>query len=122
GARDEAHLAVLKVVLEAVFTVTSLGSPIVIVNDDGDAVARAGYWIAPFGEIAANTDSLQMMFAKSFEQSAPDCSAADYQAFQISVNGFIDLRPIGIISNAKLPSELHPGAVTIHEDEESFAA
>jgi hypothetical protein len=117
GARDEAHLAVLKVVLDAVFTVTSLGSPIVV----DDHVVRSGYWIAPFGEIVTSEDSLARMFTESYEKAKPNCPAEEYRAFQMSVNGFIDLRPIGIVSSAKIAGDLVPGAVTIHRDAVSFA-
>jgi hypothetical protein len=109
GARDEAHLAVLKVVLDAVFTITSLGTPIVV----DDNTVRCGYYVAPFGKIVTHEDSLAHMF---------DDASPDYRAFQMSVNGFIDLRPHGIVSSAKLPSDIHAGAVTIHRDETSFAA
>ena len=117
GARDEAHLAVLKVVLDAVFTVTSLGSPIVVEEN----VVRTGYWIAPFGEIVTHEDSLARMFTESYEKAKPNCSIDEYRAFQMSVNGFIDLRPIGIVSSAKIASDLTGGAVTIHRDGASFA-
>src|ERR1044071_1507818 len=109
GARDEAHLAVLKVVLDAVFTITSLGTPIVV----DDNTVRCGYYVAPFGKIVTHEDSLAHMF---------DDASPDYRAFQMSVTGFIDLRPHGIVSSAKLPSDIHAGAVTIHRDETSFAA
>jgi len=118
GGRDEAHLAVLKVVLDAVFTVTSLGSPIVV---DDDAV-RCGYYIAPFGRIVTSEDSLARMFSDSYDEAKPDCSRDDYRAFQMSVNGFIDLRPVGIVSSAKIAADLAPGAVTMHRDDASFAA
>lgn len=105
GARDEAHLAVLKVVLDAVFTITSLGTPIVV----DDNTVRCGYYVAPFGKILTHEDSLARMFDND-------------HAFQMAVNGFIDLRPHGIVSSAKLPADLAPGTVTIHRDEASFAA
>jgi len=122
GGRDEAHLAVLKVVLDAVFAVTSLGSPIIVEDASGNAFARTGYWIAPFGEIVTAEDSLARMFAESFEKSKPNCPIDDYRAFQMSVNGFIDLRPLGIVSSAKVPADLAPGAVTTHRDDASFSA
>ncbi len=118
GARDEAHLAVLKVVLDAVFTVTSLGSPIVV----DDNLVRSGYYIAPFGKVVTHDDSLSRMFSDSYAAAKPDCSIDEYRAFQMSVNGFIDLRPIGIVSSAKIASDLAPGAVTLHRDAASFSA
>jgi len=110
GARDEAHLAVMKVVLDAVFAVPSLGSPIVVEDDRGTPIVRSGYWLAPLGTIVTHEDSLQQLFE------------ADQMDFQMAVNGFIDLRPIAIVSSAKLPSELTSGAVTTHRDQASFAA
>ncbi len=121
GARDEAHLAVLKVVLDAVFTVTSLGSPIVIESDDGVPLARTGYWIAPLGEIVTDDDSLRRSFADTYTKANPACTLDEFIAFQMAVNGFIDLRPHGIVSSAKLPGELAAGVVTSHRDEASFA-
>lgn len=113
GARDEAHLAVLKIALDAVFTVTSLGSPIVVEDERGDTIVRTGYYIAPQGDVVTHEDSLRRMFENA---------SADYQAFQMAVNGFIDFRPHGIVSSVKLAADLTPGAVTIHRDAASFAA
>jgi hypothetical protein len=122
GARDAAHMAVLKVVLDAVFAVTSLGSPIVVEDEKGAPVARTGYWIAPLGEIVTDSDALRRLFAEGFARAAPECTLEEYQAFQMAVNGFVDLRPVGIVSSAKLPADLAAGAVTIHRDAESFGA
>ncbi len=106
GARDEAHLAVMKVVLDAVFAVPSLGSPIVVEDEKGNTVVRTGYWIAPLGTIVTHENSL--------EQLLPDEASRN---FQMAVNGFIDLRPHAIVSSAKLPAD---GAVSVHRDEESY--
>jgi hypothetical protein len=120
GGRDEAHLAVLKVILEAVFTVTSLGSPIVVEDEKGVAIARTGYWIAPLGDIVTGEDSLGRLIAETYERSGSSCSIEEFASFQMAVNGFIDLRPAAIVSSAKLPSEIRPGAVTVHRDRESL--
>lgn len=119
GGRDEAHLAVLRVVLDAVFAIPSLGSPI-LVEESGTTIARTGYWIAPLGDIVTSDQSLQTLFEEGHERLAPDASLLDYQNFQIAVNGFIDLRPHAIVSSAKLASDLGNGAVTTHRDEASF--
>jgi hypothetical protein len=112
---------VLKVVLDAVFAVTSLGSPIVIDDEQGKPLARTGYWVAPLGEIVTDTDALRRLFADGFEAAKPDCTLEEYIAFQFAVNGFIDLRPHAIVSSAKVASELAAGAVTTHRDAASFA-
>ena len=122
GARDEAHMAILKVVVDAVFAVTSLGSAIVIEDERGAAMARAGYWVAALGEIVTDGDALRRLFADGYAKAQPACTAEEYQAFQVAVNGFIDLRPHAIVSSAKLPSEITSGSVTTHRDEESFVA
>jgi len=122
GARDAAHLAVLKIVLDAVFAVTSLGSPIVVEDEKGAPVARTGYWLAPLGDIVTDDGALRRLFAEGQAKTAPSCSLEDYRAFQMAVNGFIDLRPIGVVSSAKLPSDIVDGAVSIHRDEASFVA
>lgn len=108
GTRDEAHLAVMKVVLDAVFAIPSLGSPIVVEDEQGAPVVRSGYWVAPLGSIVTDEDSLEKLLADE-----------DARNFQFAVNGFIDLRPHAIVSSAKLV-ESAPGAVTVHRDEASF--
>ena len=110
GARDEAHLAVMKVILDAVFEVPSLGSPIVVEGEDGKPVVRCGYWIAPLGTIVTHEDSLQSLLGQSGEHAN----------FQMAVNGFIDLRPSAIVSSAKVASEVTGDAVTMHRDEASY--
>ena len=112
GARDEAHLAVMKVVLDAVFAVPSLGSPIVVEDEDGQPLIRSGYWLAPLGSIVTHEDSLQQLLGEKEES----------RNFQMAVNGFVDLRPSAIVSSAKLPAELREGAVTMHRDETSYRA
>lgn len=121
GARDEAHLAVMKIVLEAVFAIPSLGSPIVFEDERGETLARCGCWIAPLGEIVTDEDALRRLFEEGYARAAPGCSIDDYRAFQIAVNGFIDLRPLGVVSSAKVAADLAAGAVTVHRDEASFA-
>jgi hypothetical protein len=108
GTRDEAHLAVMKVVLDAVFAVPSLGSPIVVEDEQGTPVVRSGYYIAPLGAIVTHEDSLAQLL--------PD---EESRNFQFAVNGFVDLRPHAIVSSAKLPAD---GAVSVHRDEASFRA
>ncbi|HET8799520.1 MAG TPA: hypothetical protein VFO89_17670 [Thermoanaerobaculia bacterium] len=122
GTRDEAHLAVLKVVLDAVFAVTSLGSPIVVEGDDGAPLARTGYYIAPLGKIVPFDDSLEALFEAAHAPLGGRVSLDDYRAFEMAVNGFIDLRPHAIVSSVKLAAELAPGAVTTHTDEASLRA
>lgn len=122
GDRDVAHMAVMKVVLDAVFSVTSLGSPIVVDDEKGQPIARTGYWIAALGDIVTDDDALRRLFADGFEKAKPSCSMDEYIAFQMAVNGFIDLRPHAIVSSVKLPSEIGAGSVTTHADLESLTA
>jgi hypothetical protein len=122
GGRDEAHMAVLKVVLDAVFAITSLGSPIVIEDEKGGLLVRSGYWIAPLGDIVTDDDSLRRLLEESRQRTGASCSAEEYRDFQMAVNGFIDLRPAAVVSSAKLPADIAPGAVTTHRDPQSFEA
>jgi hypothetical protein len=121
GARDEAHLAVLKVVLDAVFAVPSLGSPILVEDESGATLARTGYWIAPLGDVVTSDDSLQKLFEEGHAKLDGNISLDDFQSFQMAVNGFIDLRPHAIVSSAKITSDLAPGAISTHRDDASFA-
>jgi hypothetical protein len=120
GARDEAHMAVLKVVLDAVFAITSLGSAIVVEDEGGAPIVRTGYWLAALGDIVTDDDSLRRLFTDSFAQARPDCTLDDFQRFQMAVNGFIDLRPHAIVSSAKVAADLSPSSVTTHREVASF--
>jgi hypothetical protein len=120
GTRDEAHMAVMKVVLDAVFAVTSLGSSIVIEDESGATIVRSGYWVAALGDIVTDDDSLRRLFTDSYDKAHPDCTLEEYQSFQIAVNGFIDLRPHAIVSSAKLPADVTSASVTSHRDAASF--
>ncbi|MFL6248368.1 MAG: hypothetical protein ACJ74H_20250 [Thermoanaerobaculia bacterium] len=120
GTRDEAHMAVLKVVLDAVFAVTSLGSSIVIEEESGAPIVRSGYWVAALGDIVTDDDSLRRLFAGAYEQAKAGCTLEQYQDFQIAVNGFIDLRPHAIVSSAKVAADINSSSVTVHRDAESF--
>ena len=117
--RDDAHTAILEVVLQSVFAIPSLGSPIVV-EDDGQPVARTGYWIAPLAEVVTDDDSLKRIFAAGAARVG--CSVEEYTAFEMAVNGFIDLRPVGILSAVKTAGELRPGAITITRDAGEFAS
>ncbi|HET7435879.1 MAG TPA: hypothetical protein VFN10_14320 [Thermoanaerobaculia bacterium] len=114
GARDNAHLDILRVVLDAVFSVTSLGSPIVV-----DDAVRCGFWIAPLGEIVTSEDALRKLFEERHARLKIDAPLDEYIAFEMANNGFIDLRPHAIVSSAKF---FAPGAITMHNDEASLRA
>jgi hypothetical protein len=121
GGRDEAHMAVLDVVLRSIWAIPSLGSPIVV-EEDGRLVARSGYYIAPFGRVIHDQDGLRRLFADGFAAARPRCTPEEYQAYQMSVNGFIDLRPVGIVCSARTPDELTGATVTIARSADHFAA
>jgi hypothetical protein len=122
GMRDEAHLAVLRVVLDAVFAVTSLGTPIVVEDDSGTPFIRSGYWVAPFGRLVTDENSMHRLFEEGFVTGALNCTFDDYVAFEMAVNGFIDLRPHAILSSVRYPGDILPGAVSVHRDDQSFRA
>lgn len=113
--RDEAHLAVLDIVLKAVWTIPSLGSPIVI-EDGGRMLARTAYYVAPFGRVIHDQDGLRRLFVTGYQTAMPRCTPVEYQAFQMSVNGFIDLRPIAVLCSARTVSELTSESITITTD------
>lgn len=120
GTRDEAHMGVLKVVLDAVFAVTSLGSPIVIEDEHREAIVRSGYWVAALGDIVTDDDALRRLFERSHAASKSQSSIEEHQNFQIAVNGFIDLRPHAIVSSAKVAGDVSSESVTTHRDAASF--
>ncbi len=90
-------MAVMKVVLDAVFAVPSLGSPILVEDEQGTPrhpqrlLHRAPRRVS----LTATRRGLRCA------QLLPDESRV--RNFQFAVNGFIDLRPHAIVSSASSP-------------------
>jgi hypothetical protein len=106
--RDKALARVFERVLQAVWMIPSLGSPL-IYESKGTTFIRTGYFAAPLDLLVAEQDSIHAWLEKSFEahlrqenEAGRDaCSFEEFRDFHICAGGFVDLRPLALVCTAK---------------------
>ncbi|MBM3460913.1 MAG: hypothetical protein FJX76_02320 [Armatimonadetes bacterium] len=113
--QEKALRKILNEVLNAVWAVTSLGSPILyerVDPDTGERVdyVRTGNFVAPFDILVSGTDTLDAHLRGLYEKykatnEGPHASFDVYRAYQICVGGFVDLRPHAIVTTARTDHE-----------------
>jgi hypothetical protein len=113
--RDALHL-VLDRVLRAVWTVPSLGSPILF-ERDRRVMLRTGYYVAPLDLMLAEGDGVAGWLREAHGASGNACSFEDYRDYHLCVGGFVDLRPHAIVCTARNEEEDLTGRVARFTDE-----
>jgi hypothetical protein len=111
SARDQDQLApnraaardrVFSAVLNSVRAVTSLGSPIIIDDLEGNAIVRCGWWIAPLLIVAESKESIASWFTTrlaGLAASRVEVTLEDLTMHHLAVSGFIDLRRHAIVAS-----------------------
>jgi hypothetical protein len=102
--RDQAFQTILEAVLNAVWAVPSLGSPLVY-SEDGEDRVRIGYFAGPLGLLLSDTDSLSNWFHDQHAAVKDSSSIAEFIDFHVCDRGFIDVRPHAILSTARASDE-----------------
>lgn len=115
----EARRMVLDEVLRAIWTIPSLGSPLIF-EKNNVSYMRMGYFIAPLEILADTTDAVERHFKKRHAQLPYACSYEDLRDYNLAVGGFIDLRPHAIVCTAKSDSEDLRGQIFRVKDELSL--
>jgi hypothetical protein len=110
---------VLERVLHAVWTVPSLGSPIVF-ERDGTSFVRTGYYVAPLDLLVTDTASIASHLAERHRASGNPCSFEDYRDYHLAVGGFVDVRPHAIVCTGKNDQEDLRGRVARFGDDEAL--
>jgi hypothetical protein len=119
--RRQAVLRLLEEAVHAVWTVTSLGSPILF-ERDGESFLRAGYYVAPLDLLVTERDSVHRWFREAHAESGNPCSFEDFRDYHVAVGGFVDLRPHAIVCSAKSDRVDLTGFVSRFRDEEKLRA
>ncbi len=114
--RDTVVQKLYKRILDAVWTITSLGTPIVF-SDDGELVASVGYFAAPLDLVIPNSAAVYEFLHGRYEKVKQSSSFTEFVNFHICDRGFLDLRPHAIVSTARSPEETLAGKVRIAHDE-----
>jgi hypothetical protein len=115
--RKRALDRVLEVVLHAVWTGPSLGSPIVFARD-GQAHVRVGYYAAPIDLLVTDRDAVWTWLRKAHAESGNPCSFEDYRDYHVTVGGFVDLRPHAVVCTARNDEEDLTGRVARFTEEQ----
>lgn len=97
--KDAALKRVYERVLHAVWAIPSLGSPFLF-ERDGCTLVRTGYFVAPLDLLLTDRSSMAAWFQKSYRKSGNPCSFEEYCNFHICNGGFVDLRPLALLSVA----------------------
>ncbi len=107
---------VLDRVLQAVWAVPSLGSPIVF-ERDGVAQLRVGYYVAPLELLLTDRTVLADALHGLHENSGNPCPYETYRDFHLCIGGFVDLRPHAILCTAGNDFTDLTGRVTTYQTE-----
>jgi len=118
--RKEAVRRVLDRALQAVWTVPSLGTPIVFERDSRSWL-RTGYFVAPLDLLVTHRDSVaRWLRDRHATVRLAGSSFEDVRDYHLSVGGFVDLRPHAIVCDARTDQEDLTGRVARFTDEESL--
>jgi hypothetical protein len=120
-ARDQALENLLHLVLQSVWAIPSLGTPIVY-SEGGTDFVRTGYFVGPLDLVVQETDSLHSHLESLYLPVRTECSFGEFVDFYFCDRGFLDIRPHAILSTAKSPREGISGRISRHLSEESFRA
>lgn len=118
----EAAHRVYKAVLQAVWAVPSIGTPVVY-ERNGRRKVVAGPYAAAIDHVVARRDTFAAFLRDRFaELGGGDDEAFDrFVEFHIANNGFLDLRPRATLVSTKSDTQL-AGKVQVCPDEASFRA
>lgn len=115
--RKRALDRVLEVVLHAVWTGPSLGSPILF-DREGQTQLRVGYYAAPIDLLVTDRDAVWTWLRKAHAESGNPCSFEDYRDYHVTVGGFIDVRPHAMVCTAKNDEDDLTGKVARFTEEQ----
>lgn len=117
--RSRALRRVLERALRAVWTVPSLGSPIVY-ERDGTSWVRTGYFVAPLRLLVTTSDAIARRFRENHGALGGAATLEEVRDYHLAVGGFVDLRPHAIVCDARTVDGDLAGHVARLTDEEAL--
>jgi hypothetical protein len=117
--KDEAIRRVFERVLEAVWAVPSLGSPLLF-ERGGETFVRTGYFVAPLDLLLTERDGIARHLRERHAASGNPCSFEEFRDYHVCAGGFVDLRPHAILCTARTDAEDLRGRVQVLGDEGSL--
>jgi hypothetical protein len=127
--RDKALHRILERVLQAVWMIPSLGSPLIF-ERDGVTFVRTGYFAAPLDLLVTEQNSINDRLSENYKRHLEDgyedeenyCSFEEFRDFHLCVGGFVDLRPTAILCTAEHSEMALRGRVKRLSGEEELRA
>ena len=119
--RQEAVHRLLQAVLRAVWTIPSLGTPI-LWEENGRRRILAEPYLSPLDAVVEDPGSPGRGLRSKFEKlGGGDAQAFErFVEFHIAGSGFVDLRPVAVLVTARSASESLEGGVEVFHEEEAF--
>jgi hypothetical protein len=119
--RNEAFSLVMSEVIKYVHTITSLGSPIIF-NDKNETFILVGPYIAPLDVLMTNRNTIETTILSQLKATSgvKTKEVSLVKEFFYCNNGFIDLRPIAVVSTAKNLTEALKGKIHVYQSSEAL--
>lgn len=119
--RNEAFAMVMTEVIRYVHTVVSLGSPI-IYSESGETFILAGPYIAPLDILLTARNSIESAMIAQAKATGTGRmkDIALLKEFFYCNNGFIDLRPLAVVSTARNIGTALRGGIQVYQSAESL--
>ncbi|MBL8150094.1 MAG: hypothetical protein JNN15_09220 [Blastocatellia bacterium] len=120
-SRNEAFSKVMNEVIKYVYTVVSLGSPIIF-NKKGETFILVGSYIAPLDILMKTRNEIQQYISSSAKAIGVNRAKdlALLKEYFYCNNGFIDLRPIAVVSTARNLPTAAKGGVHVYQSSEAL--
>jgi hypothetical protein len=118
---QEAIHRVLRSVLSAAHSITSLGTPI-LYEVGGRKRVMAGYYAAPIDKVLTHNDTLHIHLKQEFLRAGGgDADSFErFIEFYCASFGFLDIRPIAVLVTSSSAQEASNGAVQVFREEAPF--
>ncbi len=121
--RQEAAHRIFQAVLRTVWSIPSLGSPILF-EEAGERWLMSGPYSAPLDRVVTHRDSLGGYLEQRFAELGGDRQDSEaferFVEFHIANFGFVDLRPLAVLVTARSAEEELAGKVQVFHREEPF--
>jgi hypothetical protein len=119
--RNDAFSLVMTEVIKYVHTITSLGSPIIF-SDKNESFILVGHYIAPLDILMTNRNSIENSILGQLKaiSGVRTKEVTLVKEYFYCNNGFIDLRPIAVISTARNLSEALRNKIHVYHSAEGL--
>lgn len=125
--RDKALMKLIERVLQAIWMIPSLGSPLLYERNSAIMI-RTGYFAAPLDELITDRSTITTWFENAhrahtegmFEAPESPCTLETFREFHFCTAGFVDLRAKATLCISRSAEANLTGKISSFSDEEEF--